>query len=450
MEKKSATTNRSGDTIAVPLDVVSRDSLLPFRDGEDGKWDRGLAAHLARRSGFGMPPAVVDRFAERGPAASVKELFTEIGDEPAAVKLLETAMSINSLESAQSWWIHQMLHGASALREKIALFWHGHFATSDEKVDNPRLMMDQLNLFRTRGLGPFGELVQRVAKDPAMLLWLDGNLNRAGKPNENWARELMELFTLGEGNYTEQDIKQAARAFTGWHMRGTSFWFNRRAYDTGEKRLLGHSGVKTGEEVVDICVRHAASAKFIAKKLFVYFVHPRPGEKLVDMLAGLYEECDRDIGRYLRKLFSSRLFFSPEVRRSIISAPVDYAIGTLRTLGARAAPSRIAGRLKDMGQELFRPPNVKGWDGGRTWINSTSLLARLKFCLDLVEGEPLGARVPWEALAGDGSVLDGVVDRCFPGGFDPELREALGSAAGSSDPKRILASVMQIPEYQMI
>ncbi len=425
------------------------EALETFRPGVDGAWDRGAAAHLARRSGFGMPPATVDRILEQGPAAA-ESLVADARRDGGGTQLFDTARSLNSIDAAQSWWLHRMLQGASPLREKVALFWHGHFATSDKKVENPRLMLDQIMLFRRRGLGPFADLVQRVAKDPAMLIWLDGNLNRAGKPNENFARELMELFTLGIGNYSEDDIKQAARAFTGWHVRGISFWFNRRAHDFGDKSLLKRARVKTGEEVVDICVRHPASSRFIARKLFTFFVHPQPSDRLTDALAALYERSDRDVGRYLGVLLRSRVFHGEDARRAIIASPVDFAIGTLRSLEAGAAPGKLAERLRDMGQELFRPPNVKGWDGHRAWINSTSLIARLRFTLDLVEEEPIGARVPWDRLGAGGSALDGIFARCFPGGVSADLRERVASACGTTDARRILASVMQLPEYQMI
>jgi uncharacterized protein (DUF1800 family) len=439
----------AGAEVAARFDPGA-DALEPFRPGADGAWDRAAAAHLVRRAGFGMPPAEVERVLELGPARAVESYIAVEADDAETLRLLDTAMTLNNLETAQSWWIHQLLFGKHALREKVGLFWHGHFATSNQKVENPRLMLDQVNLFRRHGLGEFGELAQRVSKDPAMLIWLDSNSNRAGRPNENFARELMELFTLGIGNYTEDDIRESARAFTGWHVRGISFFFNERAHDRGPKRVLGKHDVSTGEEVVRLCFESRASARFVAGKLCRYFVHPEPSDAFLESAARAYEDCGRHVGRFLDRVLRSRAFFSREARRAIIASPADFALGTARTLGLRAAPSKMARHLRDMGQDLLQPPNVKGWDGGRAWISSTTLLARLRFTLDLVDERPaLGAAVDWSALTG-GEPLERLLDRFYPEGLSGDLRSQIETAAGKDDPRRLLAAALQLPEFQML
>ncbi len=445
----------SGDrdgAAAPPLAARDQEALAPFRPGPDGEWNRAAAAHLARRAGFGMPPAEVEKLLKLGPAAAAENWFGADEEEPESERLLQSARLFGTLESAQSWWTHQLLNGKNALREKMALFWHGHFATSNRKVEDARLMLDQVLLFRKSGLGPFEDLVQKVAKDPAMLIWLDNNSNRRGQPNENFARELMELFTLSIGNYNEQDIKEAARAFTGWHIRDKSFWFNQNAHDQGEKRVFGKGGVRQGEEVVKLCVEQKASARYLAAKLFKFFVHPAPEAELAGQLGQAFEACGRHTGKYLKTILSSRIFYRPEARRSIISSPADFVLGALRTLGAIASPRRLAQHLGDMGQDLLQPPNVKGWDGGRDWISATSQIARLKFALELVEEKPLHTAVPWDQFtAREGkSLVDSLLERLLPDGLEAGARADFDQAIAGADLKKALAAALQLPEYQMV
>ena len=422
-------------------------ALEPFRPGGDGSWDRAAAAHLARRATFGSPPELVSELLELGPARAAKLVLEKRESREGVDVVADAARSVGSLEGVQGWWTYRMLCGESPALDKLALFWHGHFATSDAKIEKPRLMMRQIELFQSKGAGSFGELLQEVSRDPAMLLWLDGNSNRRGRPNENFARELLELFSLGIGNYTEEDVKQAARAFTGWHVRRGEFWFNRRAHDDREKTVLGKTGKLGGGDVVELCVEMPVCAELIATKLFEHYVAPGPDPELRIALGELFVSCGRHTGEFLAKLWSSRVFYAASSRRTMVSSPADYVIGSLRTLGATANAKRVASAMGLMGLDLLSPPTVQGWDTGMAWLNSSSLLARLRFAASVPGGGELQVNIPWEDLGEPG--VEGVVDRFFPEGLSQAVRVALESAAGD-DLKLAVAGLLQLPEYQYI
>jgi uncharacterized protein (DUF1800 family) len=421
--------------------------LEPFRPAEDGAWDRVAAAHLTRRATFGSPPEFVDELLELGPEKAAKRLLEKREPGAGVDVVASAARHVGSLENVQGWWVYRMLRGAWPAIDKLALFWHGHFATSDTKIEKPRLMMRQIELFQKKGTGPFEDLLQEVSRDPAMLLWLDNNSNRRGKPNENFARELMELFSLGIGNYTEEDIKQAARAFTGWHVRRGEFWFNRRAHDDREKSVFGKKGTFGGEDVVKLCVETSSCPEFIATKLFEYYVAPDPAPELRTALGKLFASCGRNTGEFLAKLWSSRVFYAASSRRALVSSPADYVVGSLRSLGARANATHLASAMGLMGQDLLRPPTVKGWDTGMAWLNSNTLIARFRFAASLAGGDELQANVGWDKLEKDG--VDGVVARLFPEGLPKAVLAALKEAAGS-DLKLAVPGCLQLPEYQYV
>jgi uncharacterized protein (DUF1800 family) len=399
-----------------------------------------------------MPRAVVDRALELGPQAAARDLIAakpEIEDVEFASR---TAARLESTAAAQGAWVYRMLAGANAPLEKLALFWHGHFATSVRKVESATLMMLQGDLFRRQGAGPFGDLVAGMARDPAMISWLDGNLNRRGKPNENFARELFELFTLGIGHYTEQDIKEAARAFTGWHARDGAFWFNEGAHDAGPKTVLGRTGALGGEDVVRIAVEHEACATFIAGKLFEFYVRPAPSPEFRRELGRAYREDGLRTGDFLARLLGSRIFHSPASRRAIVATPADFAVGALRTLGARANARAVASSLAAMGQELYAPPSVKGWDMGHSWLSSTTLLARYGFAMAVAGSngpgslEDLSPKVDWGELTAGGRSL---VDLFFPEGLPAAVTAELIEGS-RNDPRALAMGCLELPECQFV
>jgi uncharacterized protein (DUF1800 family) len=270
----------------------------------------------------------------------------------------------------------------------MTLFWHGHFATSAAKVNQVRLMYGQHRTVHRHALGKFGPLLTEMAKDPAMLLWLDSATNHKARPNENFAREVMELFCLGLGHYTERDIKEAARAFTGWEVRDGRFWFNRTQHDTGLKTVLGRSGRFTGDDILGILLEQPAAGRFLVRKLFRYLISDtaEPPDGLIEPLAATYRQHDYDTGWLVRQMLGSRLCFSRHAVRQKIKSPVELAIGLLRALEGTTNLYSLAEDLRSMGQGVFYPPNVKGWDGGAEWVNSSALLARANLVWALVSG----------------------------------------------------------------
>lgn len=297
----------------------------------------------------------------------------------------------------QTWWIHRMVHSAWPVREKMTLFWHGHFATADRKVNDRGLMLLQNQMLRTHALGNFRALLWAISRDPAMLVFLDGNTNRRKAPNENYARELMELFTLGIGNYTETDVVGAARAFTGWHIdRDARFVFRKNQHDPGRKTFLGETGLWDGDDVIDILVRQPATAKFICRKLFRFFAHPEPTETELQPLVDAYFASGYEIRAVLSALFRSDAFYSERTRRALVKSPAEFVVGALRQLGVGLGDRNAAVQMNQMGQELFNPANVAGWPGGRTWLNASTMLrcANLGRQVANALGAPKGVPVP--------------------------------------------------------
>lgn len=268
--------------------------------------------------------------------------------------------------------------GAGA-REKLTLFWHGHFATSQTKVRYVHLMLGQNETFRRLGAGPFRDLCLSMVRDPAMLVWLDGRLSKAKAPNENFAREIMELFTLGEGHYTENDIREAARCFTGWTVNRENGdpMFVARHHDDGRKKLFGRTGNFGAEEAVDLICAQPRCAEFLATKIWEFYAFPRPEPDLVKSLAAHYRANDLRTGELLRMIFTHPEFYSPRSRSRQIKSPVQWMVQAARETGRQLLPPGVALPLAaELGQDLFRPPSVKGWDGGTAWINSATLIRR--------------------------------------------------------------------------
>lgn len=437
---------------------MTRDALEPWSP-RPGEWDRGAAAHLLRRAGFGPRPGDLERALAEGHEATLARALDGGRDEE-LVASGEALLAAGSLESLQGWWMALIVGGGAPLQERLALLWHDHFATSFAKVGDVRLMHRQNALFRERGGGDFRALVHAVAKDPAMLVWLDGDDNRRGHPNENFARELMELFCLGIGHYSERDVQEAARAFTGWGTEGRSFAFRPELHDGGAKSVLGATGALTGERAVDAVLAHPACARHVARRLLEELVHPEPRGDEVDALSRVLVSAGFDVRAAVERVLRSALFFSPRARRSRIAGPVEVVAAAARALGARVAPVRLARAAEEAGQALFRPPSVKGWDGGERWIRADAWLARHEALARLARAHAApedGVRVDLRAAFGDPSRADvprAVADALLPDGAAPELLDVLGRAAserGDVDEALALATalVLTAPEYHL-
>ena len=296
----------------------------------------------------------------------------------------------------RGWWVEEMLVTPSPLTERMTLFWHNHFVSGQQKVRLALLMYRQNVTLRANALGRFGDLLHAVARDPAMVIYLDNAQNRKGTPNENFAREVMELFTLGEGHYSEQDIKEAARAFTGWSLdRETGqFVFRRFIHDYGQKTVLGKSGNLDGDDVLDILLARPETAEFITTKLWREFVSPDPDQAEVKRIAARFRDSHYDLKVALQALLTSDAFYAAENRGVLVKSPVDLVVGTLHQFGMKPGePVPFAVATATMGQNLFSPPNVKGWPGGEAWINTSTLLARKQFLDRLFRADDAAGRM---------------------------------------------------------
>jgi uncharacterized protein (DUF1800 family) len=295
----------------------------------------------------------------------------------------------------KEWWMREMVESPTPLAERMTLFWHGHFATSQQKVVRAEAMWRQHVLLRANAVGNFRDLLHGVARDPAMLVYLDGARSRKEAPNENFAREVMELFTLGEasqgGGYSEEDIREAARAFTGWSIDREDFSFRMRPalHDGGVKTVLGRSGNFDGDQVLDVLLAQPQAARFITEKLWREFVSPQPDPRAVDRIAQRFHSSGYDISVVLRELFLSDAFWDPANRDSLVKSPVELVVGAVRELGLHPQDYRpMVLKCAQLGQNLFVPPNVKGWPGYTEWINATTLLERRRFADQLASYIP--------------------------------------------------------------
>ncbi len=400
-------------------------------------WGRAQAAHLLERAGFGGTPAEILRLAAMTPAAAVALMirgeaqaddlpaFEESGfwdpsltrfpvSRPAATELAERsgeAMGVRAkpggarplqpvtnrffywlrattLETRRLafWWLNRMVRSRHPLQEKMTLFWHGHFATTEEKLRDYRKIRLQLDTLRKGALGSFRDLLTAVAKDPAMLVFLDATHNVKGAPNENFGREVMELFTMGVGNYTEDDIREAARAFTGWSNDDLAFVFDASRHDDGVKHFLGRTGAFDGDDILRIILEQAQTATYIATKIYRFFVRTEIEPDLAQELGALLRGMDYELAPFLTALFLSQDFYRPASVATHIKSPTELIVSTYRKLGLAGLPGvpdpYTVG--KTLGQVLLYPPTVAGWGEGRAWITPGLLFERGNFARDVL------------------------------------------------------------------
>jgi uncharacterized protein (DUF1800 family) len=362
-----------------------------YQPSSESPWDLRAAAHLFRRGGFAATRQELAAAVARQPADVVADLVA--ASEPESYQseisgLLKASLATGNVKRLSAQWVYRMLTTPAQLREKMTLFWHGHFATSAAKVEDPDLMQQQNDLLRQYALGDFSQLLLEISRNPAMLIYLDSASNRKSHPNENFAREIMELFALGEGNYSEQDIRELARCFTGWEIKRKKFRFNRYQHDSGTKTVLGTTGKLSGEDGVALVAAEPTAPRFIVRKLIRFFVmdEPAAADDLIEPLAEQLRGNQMQIGPTVRRILGSNLFFSAQARGRKVRSPVEVGIGFLRSLAGSTDSYQMADSLQRLGQGLYYPPSVKGWDGGRTWINSSTLLGRANLIRRLVDG----------------------------------------------------------------
>jgi uncharacterized protein (DUF1800 family) len=362
------------------------------------------AQRLLTRAGFAPPPAEVERFASLSQRQAVDRLLAEtlttartpapawIDDAivgPRAFRAmndeeqkLERQKNLRQSLDLRRWWIAEMATTPSPLTERMTLFWHNHFVSAQPKVRWPQLMVRQNVLLRRHALGNFGTLLHAIARDPAMIVYLDAATNRRGSPNENFAREVMELFVLGQGHYGERDVKEAARAFTGFSLDPDTLAFRYRPgfHDGGSKTVLGSTGPLTGDGVLDILLAQPAAAEFIAAKLWREFVSPEPDPARAAAIARRFRESGYDIAVAVRETLLQPEVVDGRAESALVKSPAELAIGLMRQTDARITSDiGLAVAVAAMGQNLFAPPNVRGWPGGEAWINTQTLLVRKQF-----------------------------------------------------------------------
>ena len=421
--------------------------------------DIALMAHLMRRAGFGARRQELETRVARGYEATVEDLLHP-GDDGYLDKDIIDRYYIDiddsrQADSTNAWWLYRMINTRHPLEEKMTLFWHGLFATAYEKIENGRAVHSQIDMFRRHCLGNFRTLLLALSRDPAMIIWLDNNTNHKDAPNENYGRELLELFSMGVGNYTEEDVKECARAFTGWTIPNfiprypwgafpLGFEYRPEDHDDSEKTFLGETGRFNGEDIIDIIVRQPATGRFVAEKLYHFFVSDDPApEQAIDTLAAAYFQSDGDIRSVMRELLLSDFF--REARFAKVKAPVELVAGVLRLVQDFQEPKpglvETVWESKYMGQELLNPPTVEGWHTGKEWIDSGSLVNRVNFAADQVGNlEHPGIRDIIDRIAQRGVALspDALVDVCLdlvgPLVVGEDTRNALvGKASQSGD-----------------
>jgi uncharacterized protein (DUF1800 family) len=432
------------------------DPLAPYAPSAAHPWDDAAAAHLARRAGFGATPGELAELVGLGLDAAV-ESFVAIPerDEQLEQDLRRAGSALDpgerkdgrdGVQRLRRRWLFRMVHGRFPLHEKLTLLWHDHFATAESKVLRPALIERQLNLLHARAAGPFRALLGDIARDPAMLVLLDNRLNERASPNENWARELVELYALGRDQYSQGDVVALARIFTGWTTPAAhvpEFIFRPEWHDSGDKVLFarefagraGEAGIEEGELALDRIVARDACPAFLAGKLARWFVRHDPEPEPVARLAQVLRETNLDIGATLSVLFRSRWFHEPRQRFALYKNPVELAVGTLRLLEVQNAHLAGLERLtRTMGMQLYEPPSVAGWEHGEGWIDSGALIQRFNFALEVsqlphtrrqVEGRPAlnldslaGAGLAGTRLAGTGLARTGLARTGDP---SPEL-----------------------------
>jgi uncharacterized protein (DUF1800 family) len=433
-----------------------------------GNNELSMLAHLMRRAGFGASREELESRVAHGYEATVEELLNPEAGE--AVDIYEYLRYHHSQWKpgtmgglGNSSWVWRMINTRTPLQEKMCLFWHQIFATGVSKVDHYDEVIDMVDMFREKGLGKYGDLLLAVARNPAMIFWLDNNENHADAVNENWGRELLELFTMGVGNYTETDVAEASRAFTGWtitpklprfHMGRWDWYFEYRPadHDDGEKSFLDRTGNFNGEDIIEIILEQPATARFIARHLYSFFVAdevqvpawevtPPADPEAVDALAGALIEYDYDMRSVLRVLFNSDFFKAAQFTK--IKNPTEVVVGTLRLVGDSALPTPNSfdwsNQIMYMGQELLNPPSVEGWHYGAEWVTSGSLIARTNFVVEMLgETDRPGVRSIIDRVQSGAPTPEALVDTCIDllGPIDISVSgrdELLGHASTDGD-----------------
>jgi uncharacterized protein (DUF1800 family) len=463
--------------------------------------DRDKVAHLLRRAGFGYSVADLDAYAKLGVQGAVDALlsYEQVDDSALEARLAGMDLKLRStfepevrytLGDMQREWLLRMIYTRRPLQEKMTLFWHGLLVSGTGKVgqiqpkaelpDPPNLMLDQIAYYRRHALDDLGSILKAVARDPAMVTYLDSNTNRKGKPNENFGRELLELFTLGvtgpdgQPNYTEDDVREVARAFTGFGLDQGKFVFRQAQHDGGPKTIFGKTGPFGGDDVVDLILAHPACAPYICRRLFAFFAYPDPEPDALNGLVQSFRSSNGSIRAVMRTLLTSRAFYSERAYRATAKSPAEYVAGMARALELQTDAFNFQGSVQRMSQTLFNPPNVSGWPGGAAWFNTTTWLERVNRANsvlsirkdDHTQPVPLLTFVQRHGLDTPERAVDFFLDLLVDGQVRPQQRQALvdyvtegslwkGVPARETEPaidrklRGLVYLILASPEYQL-
>jgi uncharacterized protein (DUF1800 family) len=427
-------------------------------------WNLAQAGHLYRRAAFGAGWDQLQQALSDGPQRTIDKLLRPQSEAAEFNRTYDDyEAATGSVDQLRAWWLRRMIQTPHPLLEKMTLFWHSHFATNAAEVKNAQLMQQHVRLLRSRALGSFRILLEGISQDPAMLLWLHAEANRKARPNENLARAIMENFTLGPDHCTEDDIQAASRAFTGWFVLRSKLRYIPREHDDNEKLILGRKGNFTRDDVLQIILEQPATSRRLVHKLYRWLISEtdQPGEDLIAPLAESFAK-DYDVLKLVETVLRSNLFFSAMAYRRRIKCPAEFAIGIVNALEGSISTTQLANDLADLGQNLYNPPTIKGWAGGKHWINSTAIVVRQNLASALLQGsEPYGNKLnPWAVAqrhecTTPESARRFLLDLFLQGDFGSEVYDSLPMATKEQDDdlggltRSLVYAIVTLPEFHL-
>ena len=432
-------------------------------------WNLTQAGHLYRRAAFGADWEQLQQALSDGPQPSIDKLLKPQADTTSFNNNYDEYdnSASGSIKSLRAWWLRRIIQTPHPLLEKMTLFWHGHFATNSDKVKNPRLMLQHIRLLRSHALNSFGDMLQAISHDPAVLIYLGADANRKALPNENFARTLMKTFTLGPGNYKEKDVREASRAFSGWFVLRSRLRFISREHDGNIKEVLGERCNFTSDDIVRIVLNQPATSQMLVRKLYRLLIceTDQPNAAMINPLAETFAK-DYDIMKLIETMLRSNLFFSQVAYRRRIKSPIEFALGIVQALEGIVSTTQLAEDLAGLGQNLYNPPTANGWAGGRHWLDSATLTGRSNLALTLLQGSgPYGDKLNPRAFANRHGratlnsaaklLLDLFMQSDIASNVNESILKTVQSPSGSSSDdeeatlRRFAHTVVTLPEFQL-
>ncbi len=442
----------------------------PYEPCAEQPWNLRWAGHLYRRAAFGATWKQLQQALADGPQKTADHLLRPQVDingfDQELGEYESSAAKSESAEGIRAWWLRRMIQTPHPLLEKMTLFWHGHFALSNTSVKNAQLMYQYICLLRQNAMGSYESLFDGIAHNPAMLIALDSEKNRKAQPNENFALELLQAFGLGPSHFTENDVRETARAFTGWFVMKNQSRFIPREHDAGSKKILGEEGNFTSKDAIQTVLRQPAASRFVIRKLYRWFISEieYPPDPLMAPLEESFAK-DYDIEKLVSTMLRSNIFFSQTAYRKRIKSPVEFALGIIQGMEANVSTTKLGQDLAALGQNLYHPPTIKGWPGGRHWINSATLLSRCNLANALLSDKSLyGGKLSPLAIAKKhgfskpDSTCKFLLDLYLQGDLDSEARESLLKRVPQSteandyslELNQYAQQIFSLPEYQLV